>query len=37
MHTAVEPNQPLEQTAHPIGFLGQHLLGRGWAAAHRQR
>jgi hypothetical protein len=37
MRTAVEPNKPLEQTAHPIGFLDRHLLGRGWAAAHRQR
>ena len=30
------PNQPLEQTAHPTGFVGFHL-SRGWAAAHQQR
>jgi hypothetical protein len=30
-------NQPLEQTAHPIRFLGLYPSCRGWAAAHRRR
>ena len=30
-------NKPLEQTAHPTGFLGLSPSRQGWAAAHRRR